>query len=573
MQKEMRAEEMSERQKIPIGIESFEKLRQNHYYFVDKTGFISELIAKRTDVLLLTRPRRFGKTLTLSMLDCFFSCEQAEEHRKLFDGLFVSQDAEAMREQGKYPCVFFTMKDMKTDSWERMQEKIRILLSNLYQRYFHDASDFTNLTEIDRNYIETMIAQQASLMNEEDALWKLCFFLQKKYGHKVVLLIDEYDVPIQQSFLYHFYEPCMNFMRNFLSGALKTNSYMEFSVMTGVLRIAKESIFSGLNNLLVSSVSEETYPIVMGFTVDEVRQMAEDYHCLDKTGEIQKWYDGYRFAGIEIYNPWSVLNYFYHDCRPQSYWVNTSTNSLLNEWIGRANDKQKQDLQRLLTGKSVTATIDEGLVYSDIFKDDNVLYTLMLVAGYLTPRSMEHSVFGLDAELVIPNYEVQSIYSSEILRKMNPGTTGRQILRDFLSALLHGDGSAFQDKLQQLILQFVSVYDAANRESFYHGFLLGMTALLVPEYQVESNRESGYGRFDLAIYPKKKQDYGVLLEFKVTDNPKMLTKKAEEAYQQIQSKSYVSAFLGKGISESQVWKYGVAFCGKRVVIFDGRAEV
>lgn len=548
-------------QKLPIGVEDFDSLRQNDYYFVDKTQFIADFLDRKVPVLLMTRPRRFGKTLTLSMLQYFFSYEHAEENRKLFTGLAVEK-SQYMSEQGKYPTVFLSLKDCKANSWQNMQKRLQILLQDVYKQYLY-LLDSEKLSVYDKAYIQRILRGTGVQADYENALVQLTSFLAQHYKKKVVLLIDEYDVPIQQSFEHGYYDDYIVFMRNFLSSALKTNPSLEFAILTGVLRVAKESIFSGLNNFMVSSVVNQNYATVMGFTREEVTKMASDYHCADKMAEIRAWYDGYRFGEQEIYNPWSVLNYFYYNGKPKPYWVNTSGNGLLGELLHFASVQQQKDLQNLLLGQSVTATIDEGVVYQDIFKNSDVLYTLMLETGYLTAKDMQDDDFGLEAELVIPNKEVRRLYRREVLMRVSAGNS-LQVVRNVLRALLHGDANAFQEQLQQMLLQLVSVYDAANKESFYHGLMLGLTALLASDYEIESNRESGYGRFDLALFPKDKTKAGVILEFKVADSEAELETKAQEALQQIADREYQTEFSKRDMSV--VWQYGISFCGKKIFV-------
>ncbi len=551
--------------KLPIGIEDFAELRQKDYLFIDKSLFIKELLDKSPKVLLMTRPRRFGKTLLMSMVRYFFSSEDGTEHIQLFKNLNIEKAGDKyMKEQGQRPVVMMSLKDCKANSWELMLERLKTSLSALYQQYdFLLRDDKLNYT--DQRYFSSILSEEAKQANMENALHRLLSMLHQYYQKPVVLLLDEYDVPIQQAWEQGFYTDAIAFMRNFLSAALKTNPALDFALLTGVMRIAKESIFSGLNNLVISSVVEDSYPAAMGFTASEVQQLAKTLHHEDKLPEIKQWYNGYKFSGTEIYNPWSVLNYFDNVCRPQPYWANTSSNSILKELLKKTSQEQQSNLLKLLRGETISAIIDEGIVYEDIGSQVDALYTLMLTTGYLTSESINWGPAGQECTLTIPNEEIRGIYSREVLRHISGGES-TSVLTRLMRNLLSGNAKIFQQDLQNILLQMTSVYDTANKESFYHGFLLGMTALLVPQYEVQSNRESGEGRFDLAIFPKSPNNFGVILEFKTAANEDELDVRADEALQQIERKAYIQSFASRGIPNSHVLKYGIAFCGKHVRI-------
>ena len=551
--------------KLPIGIEDFAELRQKDYLFIDKSLFIKDLLDKSPKVLLMTRPRRFGKTLLMSMVKYFFSSEDGTEHIQLFKNLNIEKAGDKyMKEQGKRPVVMMSLKDCKANSWELMLERLKTSLSALYQQYdFLLRDDKLNYT--DQRYFSSILSEEAKQATMENALHRLLSMLHQYYQKPVVLLLDEYDVPIQQAWEQGFYTDAIAFMRNFLSAALKTNPALDFALLTGVMRIAKESIFSGLNNLVISSVVEDSYPAAMGFTASEVQQLAETLHHEDKLPEIKQWYNGYKFSGTEIYNPWSVLNYFDNVCRPQPYWANTSSNSILKELLKKTSQEQQSNLLKLLRGETISAIIDEGIVYEDIGSQVDALYTVMLTTGYLTSESISWGPAGQECTLTIPNEEIRGIYSREVLRHISGGES-TSVLTRLMRNLLSCNAKLFQQDLQNILLQMTSVYDTANKESFYHGFILGMTALLVPQYEVQSNRESGEGRFDLAIFPKSPNKFGVILEFKTAANEDELNVRADEALQQIERKAYIQAFASRGIPNSHVLKYGIAFCGKHVRI-------
>ena len=353
-------------------------------------------------------------------------------------------------------------------------------------------------------------------------------------------------------------------MRNFLSAVLKSNPDLDFAVLTGVLRIAKESIFSSLNNLKVSSLISGKYAESMGFTEKEIERIVKDFNATDKLAQIKEWYDGYSFAGTNVYNPWSVINYFDNDCRPSIYWLNTSGNSIVTELLKRTDKEQAKELRSLLQGGSVSATIDEGVIYTDIYKNRNALYTMLLTTGYLT-ISTEHDAQIMEdiIDLRIPNREVRSVYKKEIVNRIDE-MDGSPNLIYLLKALLSGDAEVFSEKLSDYLLTLSSYYDTANKESFYHGFILGLTALLTPDYKIVSNRESGYGRFDIAILPCKNRNNAVIMEFKVAKSEAELPQKAKTALSQIESMEYMTNLKNENIE--QIWQYGISFCGKKCCI-------
>ena len=547
--------------KMPIGIDDFQKIRDEHYYFVDKTDFIRRLIDEHSAVTLITRPRRFGKTLTMSMLEWFFSIEKEAQSRHLFDGLTVEQaGAEYMAHRGQYPVIFLTLKGIEDFTWPEMVRDFSLFVSDLYIQHEYLLTE--GLPEARVKAFQRLMNAEADENELARSLALLMQLMQRYYGKKVILLLDEYDVPIQHAWKYGFYEKCILFMRKFLGNVLKTNEALDFSVMTGIMRISKESIFSGLNNLDVCTVTSKIYNNVMGFTPLEVQQMARDMDAENCLSAVREWYDGYRFGGQEIYNPWSVINYF-RTRKIGDYWVNTSDNSILRTLLKSMDAQHLRTLQGLLQGDTIRVSLNEQVVYRNLKLDKSALYTLLLTTGYLTIAAGQEEARNRYA-LRIPNKEIQDVYQTEILNNLVP-TLGRNSFDDLFDDLLSGDGRNFADELQGILKQVVSVYDAANKESFYHGFMLGMTALFLgKDYTVESNRESGYGRFDLAIFPKEAGRAGVIMEFKVAANEGEMEEKAKEALQQIEDREYITEFQKRGIKE--VWKYGIAFCGRKIVV-------
>lgn len=548
--------------KMPIGIENFQKIITENYYFVDKTDFIRQLIDDHHEVTLFTRPRRFGKTLTLSMVDWFFSIEKKEQSKDLFKSLAISQAGKSyMDKQGQYPVLFVSLKNMEGLSWPQMLESFRTWISNWCVTYRYLAES----EKVDPNLQKRFRALQNQQANESETaniLYLLMLMLKQHYGKKIILLLDEYDAPIEKAWENGFYKECISFMKQMLNPVLKTNENLEFALLTGVLRVAKESIFSGLNNLSVCTVMSNDYAEIFGFTTAEVKKMAQDLQQEDLLPAIQQWYDGYRFGRRHMYNPWSVINFFSHG-ELGDYWVNTSGNGIIQHMLRHLDEEKERVLLALLHGESVTAAVREGVIYEDIDRDEDTLYTMLLTTGYLTAIDKRRGIGGILAKLVIPNREVQDVYRSEILERIKAGLSIAR-LESILTDLMSGKADSFAKGLTTYIQYLVSSYDAANKESFYHGFLLGMTALLVPDYIIESNRESGNGRFDLAIFPKDKQKAGVILEFKVAANEKELTKRAQQALQQITKRQYVTTFKQRDIKT--VWQYGIAFCGKQVCV-------
>ena len=566
----MEMEQQTKKKPMPIGVEDFRELREN-YYFVDKTRFIKELWDNKGKVTLITRPRRFGKTLTLSMLQYFFTPENAEDNRKLFAGLDIERaGVEYMREQGTRPVVFLTLKDVNAAQFPDMLDLLRETLRKLYGRFRYLVHDGTSLPQDDIRFFQSILDKSAKTADMQTSLQNLMQFLEQHHGKKPILLLDEYDAPIQSAWVHGCYDDCIGFMRGFLGAALKTNPSLDFAVLTGITRISKESIFSGLNNLDVCTILNETYSDILGFTQDEVRQMCEDLGIQDKLPEIRHWYDGYRFGSTEIYNPWSVIK-FIKEGQFDAYWINVSGNSILRDLLTHVDDERRSELEALLQGKPVEAAINENIVYPEIHKNRDALYTMLLTTGYLKPfrlqpiQSDSRSASRL-GEFVLPNQEIRLAYNDEILNYMT-NDTGITILLQLLRSMLEGDAELFRRRLQKILLEHVSMYDAAYPESFYHGMMLGFSVLMEGSYRVESNGESGCGRFDLAFFPEKENAPGVILEFKKAKSEDELEDKAREALVQIEEKDYATALKKQGVKD--IWKYGIAFFGKRLWMENG----
>ena len=552
--------------RIPVGVDDFKSLREE-CYFVDKTRFIKELIDERSKVTLITRPRRFGKTITMSMLYYFFTNENIEENRKLFEETEIAAYGERyIKEQGKRPVIFLTLNDAKNMDMPTMIERLGRIMSEVYSNFFYLSASTSPLTQGEKDYYEKILNAKASQTEIEDSLRLLSSLLYKYHRKKVVILLDEYDVPAQQGWQYDFHKDTITFTRNFMGAAFKSNPALDFAVITGVLRIAKETIFSSLNNIEVSSVAGGRFADIFGFTQSEVEKMAKDLGKSDCTAEIKHWYDGYMFSGQEIYNPWSVINYFQQGCKPQVFWLNTSGNAIIGEMMEHADNEDDEKLISLLNGSSIETIVDEAVVYSDIYTNKDALYTMLLTAGYL--KATENRIEDGEhiCTLAIPNREIATVYRKEIINRYR-GKMSRTDLRNILISLTKGDDEKFSSGLQKYLEQIASFHDVANKESFYNGFLLGLTAWFMPKYRIKSNRESGYGRFDLGIFPTTHEDSGVIMEFKVADSEVALEKTAKEALAQIEKQDYMAEFREQGIKN--VWKYGIAFYGKKLHIIRG----
>ena len=546
---------------MPVGVDDFRQVREK-YYYVDKTDFIRTLIDGHAAATLITRPRRFGKTLTMSMLYYFFTMKEAERNRALFEGTRVEAAGERyMAEQGMKPVVFLSLKDIKEDSMKDMLEAFASSMKKVYQ-YFRYLLEGEVLYPEDKESFQDILSGRASKVELQYSLSNLTDYLARYHKKNVLVLIDEYDAPIQAAWDHGYYPEAINFVRNYLSSVLKSNPNLDFAVLTGVLRIAKESIFSSLNNLDVSSVASGNYQDVMGFTYEEVEMMAADFGAADKLPEIKAWYDGYNFDGMEIYNPWSVVNYFKKNCKAAAYWVNTSSNNIMNHLLAAATSSQADTLVKLLGGEKIRVGLDEGVIYSEIDKSSSALYSMLLTSGYLTMVDYpDPYVDGYMCTMRIPNMEIRMLFKREVMQRLEKAGTDSELIGKLIESLLTGNVKDFAESMEKFMMLSVSFYDTGARESFYHGLVLGLLATLMPRFEVVSNRESGYGRFDIAIFPGKNQRAGALLEFKVAESEADMPQRAKEALAQIEENDYAAEFQRRGISEP--WKYGIAFCGKK----------
>lgn len=549
--------------RLPVGIMDYKEIITNNYYYVDKTSLIKDFIDELPKVVLFTRPRRFGKTMMMNMLKTFF--EKSDEDTSIY---FKKQKIWACgkkyREyQGKFPVIFLTFKDIKKQTWKETLEGLSNLIIAEFIRH-KELSDSAYISSPD--YYQRIISKTASQDDYEMSLKMLSLMLKEHYGTAPIIIIDEYDIPIQQGYFCGFYDEVILFMRNFFSGAFKDNENLSYGFLTGILRVAKESIFSGLNNLTIASVLDEQYSKYFGFTLDEVRAMSEYYDCPEKLNEICSWYDGYHFGSTDIFNPWSVINYFYHGCKSQTYWQSTGSNEIIGDILNGADNDVLDNLTDLLKGEKVITYVDTGVIYPQVRKNPSTIYSFLLMTGYLKASDVNVSPTGdYICAVSIPNKEISYVYNKEILQKLDK-TIPAGIAASIQAALFSGDVSLFQRQLQKLLIQSVSYYDTV-KESFYHGFMLGL-CVLMGDYFTTSNQESGEGRFDIQLFPKRKDLPGILIELKAGNgNDSELQRLADAAISQIKEKRYDTQLRTHNIKE--IFLYGVAFNGKHVkVVFE-----
>ena len=550
---------------LPIGISDYVRA-QSEYYYVDKTLLIKEFLDQKPLVSLFTRPRRFGKTLNMDMLRVFFEISDEDTSKYFTDKAIWKCGDEYRSHQGKYPIIFLTFKDVKFETWEATIDKIRGLLQDEYGRH-QEIINSNKLSQYEKDYFTKILNGTSNEVELTSALERLSKMLATYYGKAPIIIIDEYDTPIQEGYSKDFYEEIIGFMRNFFSGAFKDNKNLSYGFLTGILRIAQESIFSGLNNLTVDSVMDEEYDSFFGFTGDEVRAMLEYYGMEKKEKELKEWYDGYLFGREEIYNPWSVINYISKGCVPQAYWVNTGKNEILEDVLKIATDDITEKLYSLLQGERVIARIDQNVVYPSLGEDSANIYSLLLVAGYLRIQKKELQADGSYlCEVSIPNREIVAVYKSEILSHLfQIGAVTRTTANKIAESLYGNDYKKLQNAIAEYMDKSVSFYDA-GAEGFYHGLVLGLIALMDNQYKIKSNRESGDGRYDICLIPRKHRYPGVIMELKWKKNLRgdYLDKFAEEALSQIDEMGYDSELKEEGIYN--ILKMGIAFSGKKVSI-------
>ena len=548
---------------LPVGISDY-RVASTEYYYVDKTLMIKDFLDERPQVSLFTRPRRFGKTLNMDMLRTFF--EKTDEDTSVYfrDKAIWKQGEKYQAYQGRYPVVFLSFKDVKCESWQETIQKLAEIIGSEFARH-KELLTTDACNDVDKAYFRRVMEQKASDVELSSALLTLTRMLHEHHKIAPIIIIDEYDTPIQQGHTRDFYDQVILFMRNLFSGGLKDNSHLTFGFLTGILRVAKESIFSGLNNLSVYSIVDDSFSEYFGFTHTEVRQMAAYYGAGGKYRELCEWYDGYRFGESDIFNPWSVINYFQRKCKLQAYWVSTSSNDVIGEVLAAASPELYEELYALLRGETITAYIDTGVVYPQIGSDPSSVYSFLLVTGYLKLVSVVTPLGeGALCEVALPNQEIAFVYKKEILDKLNK-LIPQSLSISIQKALYSGNVESLQKQMRQLLLQSVSSFDTSH-EDFYHGLLLGLCAMMDNRYYISSNRESGEGRFDIQLMPKTTSLPGFLIEVKWTENASQqsLVALAQSAIRQINEKHYETELRTHGVK--QIFKYGVAFSGKNVEI-------
>jgi hypothetical protein len=555
--------------KLPVGISDFGKLIRGRYTFVDKSLLIRDLIQEGAEITLITRPRRFGKTLNLSMLQHFFARQVLKQPTQgLFDALAIAREADCMQHQGQYPVIFFSFKDLKETNFTAFTTKLAYALSALYDQHA-ELLDASGLSLMKREEARAIWLKQASLTELEYALSLLSELLYEKYQKPVIVLIDEYDTPIHSAYLNGYYNEAAGLMRGLLGAVLKDNAYLYRAVVTGILRISRESLFSGLNNLEIHTVLNESYSQYFGFTEPEVE------HLLTGSAEqhkeaVRSWYNGYRFGKRVIYNPWSIINCLKQQNQLRPYWVNTSDNSLLKNLMARAEGRFKQQLEDLIQHRPVEQLIDPNLVFGDLQKDTMALWSLLLFSGYLTASDPHYDMQGrVTCQLRIPNLEVLGLYQRHI-EEWFSDSMGVSDYRAFLASLVTGRLEEFEARLTDYLRESASFFDASQQhpEKFYHGLVLGLIAGLKETHLIYSNRESGYGRYDVAVLPKDNtpadQRRGILLEFKQVKDSERLKEAAQSALRQIDQQLYQTELERHKVR--QVIKIGLAFSGKQMAM-------
>ena len=547
---------------LPIGVADY-RLASTEYYYIDKTLMIKEFLDERPMVSLFTRPRRFGKTLNMDMLRTFFE-KTAEDTSVYFSDKAIWQCGERYRSyQGKYPVIFLTFKDVKFTTWQETFQSMRELIAKEAYRHI-ELKDSDRCDAFDKKAFLRLQQGNADETELANALADLSLALHKHYGIAPIIIIDEYDIPIQQGYMQGFYDKVILFMRNLFSGGLKDNKHLSYGFLTGILRVAKESIFSGLNNLVINSVLDNKYSEYFGFTASEVQQMAAYYGVADKYAELCAWYDGYRFGRTEIFNPWSVINYFNSGCEPRAFWQTTGSNDIIGEIIGVADAEIYERLTSLVNGKSFVTYIDTSVIYPQIKSNPSSIYSFLLVAGYLKVLKTMPAFSGdFMCEVALPNKEIAYVYNKEILQKLDK-LIPMAVAISMQEALYSADSQKLKAVMQSLLANSVSSFDTAG-ENFYHGFMLGLCALLSNAY-VTSNREAGDGRYDIQLMPKNVALPGILIELKAEKHAdaERLKKLAAVALKQINDKNYAADMQSHGVKT--IYKYGVAFSGKKVEI-------
>ena len=539
--------------RLAIGVSDFKKIIEGDFYYFDKTKFIEEIIKDGSEVKLFARPRRFGKTLNMSMLKYFFDIENKEENKKIFKDLYIEK-TEAFKEQGQYPVIFLSLKDLKALTWEQMEKAIKSTISRLFSEYKYLLND---LDKFDTLTFENILLKNTELEDLKEALKFLTRILYEKYNKKVVVLIDEYDSPLVSAYINGYYEKAKDFFKTFYSTVLKDNSYLQMGVLTGIIRVIKAGIFSDLNNLRTYTILSEMYTDSYGLTEEEVVKSLKDYGIEQEISNVKDWYDGYKFGDSEVYNPWSILNFLrFKELR--AYWVDTSGNDLIKDVLKKITKNTIEALERLFNGEGLKQNISGTSDLSKLLSEDE-LWELMLFSGYLT---VEEKIDQDNYVLRLPNKEVRTLYRKTFFERYFG--RGSKLLY-LMEALTENRIDEYEERLQEILLTSVSYNDTKKgNEAFYHGLIMGMGLYLEGEYITKSNIESGLGRYDFVIEPKNKAKRAYIMEFKSTDNIEKLEEVSKEALEQIENKKYDVSLKQNGVKD--ITYMGIAFCGKQIKI-------
>lgn len=545
---------------LPIGVSEF-KRAVSAYYYIDKTLFIKDLLDAKPQVSLFTRPRRFGKTLNMDMLRVFF--EKTDEDTSIYfqDKNIWACGEEYQKHQGRYPVIFVSFKDVKYDTWNETLSKIKDIIRHEFDRH-SELEKSEKLSAYNKEKYMEILLGQADDVAFSGSLGVLTELLYKHHGKKTILIIDEYDVPVQQGYNRKFYGEVILFLRNLFSNALKDNHNIEYAFMTGILRVAKESIFSGMNNLKIDSILDERYSQYFGFTKAEVTELLAYYSVKGKSREVCEWYDGYRFGKTEIFNPWSVLNYVDNQCDPKAYWQATGSNDIIGEIISQATPEIMEDLGKLMQGQEIMTYIDTNVIYPEIEKNPFSIYSFLLVAGYLKLVGKKEQNDSVYCRVAIPNKEISFVYEKEILAKLD-GIVSQSSAIAIQEAISENDAERLKVEIQKYLLQTISYNDTAS-ESFYHGLVVGFCAVMNNRYYVSSNKETGKGRYDITLEPHSKVLPGIIIELKSSKKSSEIKGLAEDALEQIDNMQYDVEMERRGVK--RMIKFGVAFCGKAIEI-------
>ena len=543
---------------VPVGIEDFERIINEDYYYVDKTLLIEELLINRAPVTLFTRPRRFGKTLNMSMIKYFFDVKNKEENKKLFENLKIS-NSEYMSEQGKYPVIFISLKDLKEDTWEECIESIKDIMYKIFNEYSFLRE---KLNVVEKRQFDKIWEITGNERNFKTSLLDLSNYLNKYYGEKAIILIDEYDAPIINAFDKGYYNEAVNFFQTFYSSALKTNNSLKYGILTGITRIIKEGIFSGLNNLYVNTILSRDYSEYFGLLESEVVEILDYFNMKYKIEEVREWYNGYIFGENEVYNPWSIVNYV-REKEIKAYWANVSGNTLLENMLNHAGESVYEDLKRFTDGESIKKYISDGTTIKSLLSNDDEIWQLLLYSGYLTKDEKQEKESDSNVyNLKIPNKEIRKYFGNMFLNRFFGTEVKTNIL---IKALEGGDIKKFEETLGEIMINMLSHFDLDKEmEKIYQVFMIGLVGFLMGKYEIISNDESGYGRYDLAMIPIKSNEKAYLMEFKISKTKKGMEESAEKALKQIDEKKYDTKLKARGIKN--ILKIGIAFYGKEVKV-------